>query len=237
MGRIATWLGDVHGLAVVAGDFNATRDHKQFRDILDAGLRRRRDAGGRRVAADLSRPTAGASRCSSPSTTSSCKAGSWPPTVTRLDIPDTDHAGLVATLMVPPAGFGRRHQVARSRGDRRATTSDHEGPRAGHRRQRLHRRAPRARAAARRLDGPGDGPHEDPAARRTVGGRRGDRRRRRHRPRQPPRGARRRRRRLLPRALDRRQARVRGRGSAGGHDVRRAGQGAPASGASSTSAA
>ena len=51
--------------------------------------------------------------------------------------------------MVPPAGFGRRHRVARSRGDRRATTRDHEGPRAGHRRQRLHRRAPRARAARR----------------------------------------------------------------------------------------
>ena len=25
--------------------------------------------------------------------------------VTRLDIPDTDHAGLVATLMVPPPGL------------------------------------------------------------------------------------------------------------------------------------
>ena len=25
--------------------------------------------------------------------------------VHRLDIPDTDHAGLVATLMVPPAGL------------------------------------------------------------------------------------------------------------------------------------
>ena len=37
--ELADWLGEVDGPAVVAGDFNATLDHPQFRDVLATGYR------------------------------------------------------------------------------------------------------------------------------------------------------------------------------------------------------
>ena len=104
MGRIATWLDDIHGLAVVAGDFNATRDHKQFRDILDTGF-----ADAATQAGVGWQPTYPANRRRIPLLVAIdhvlVQGGIVATDVTRLDIPDTDHAGLVAALMVPPAGL------------------------------------------------------------------------------------------------------------------------------------
>jgi endonuclease/exonuclease/phosphatase (EEP) superfamily protein YafD len=104
MGRIAAWLDDVHGLAVVAGDFNATRDHKQFRDILDTGFE---DAATQ--AGVGWQPTYPANRRRVPLLVAIdhvlVQGGIVATEVHRLDIADTDHAGLVATLMVPPPGL------------------------------------------------------------------------------------------------------------------------------------
>ena len=54
MGRIATWLDDIHGLAVVAGDFNADPRPQAVPRHPRHRVRRRRDPGRRRLAADLS---------------------------------------------------------------------------------------------------------------------------------------------------------------------------------------
>jgi endonuclease/exonuclease/phosphatase (EEP) superfamily protein YafD len=101
MGRMAEWLRDVRGLAVVAGDFNATRDHKQFRDILDAGF-----ADAATQAGAGWQPTYPANRRRLPLLIAIdhvlVQGGIVATKVDRLDIPDTDHAGLVATLMIPP---------------------------------------------------------------------------------------------------------------------------------------
>jgi len=103
MGRIAAWLHDVHGLAVVAGDFNATRDHKQFRDILDAGF----DDAATQAGVGW-QPTYPANRRRIPLLVPIdhvlVRGGIVATDVDRLDIADTDHAGLVATLMIPPPG-------------------------------------------------------------------------------------------------------------------------------------
>ena len=67
--RLAEWFDDVEGPAVVLGDFNATLDHHQFRELLGRAWPtppRRSGPGGCR----RSRPTGGACRCSSRSTTS-----------------------------------------------------------------------------------------------------------------------------------------------------------------------
>jgi endonuclease/exonuclease/phosphatase (EEP) superfamily protein YafD len=104
MGRIATWLDGIHGLAVVAGDFNATRDHKQFRDILDTGF-----ADAATQAGVGWQPTYPANRRRIPLLVAIdhvlVQGGIVATDVHRLDIADTDHAGLVATLMVPPPGL------------------------------------------------------------------------------------------------------------------------------------
>ena len=105
MGRIATWLDDVDGLAVVAGDFNATRDHKQFRDILDTGFEDAADPGRRRVAADVSgQPTAHpAARRHRPRPRPGRR--SWPPMSTASTSPTPTTPASWPTLMVPPAGL------------------------------------------------------------------------------------------------------------------------------------
>jgi endonuclease/exonuclease/phosphatase (EEP) superfamily protein YafD len=104
MGRLADWLDDVHGLAIVAGDFNATHDHKQFRDILDGGW----DDAAAQAGVGW-QPTYPANRRRIPLLVAIdhvlVRDGLVATDVERLDIPDTDHAGLLATIMVPPPGF------------------------------------------------------------------------------------------------------------------------------------
>ena len=101
MGLVAEWLDDVDRPAVVAGDFNATPDHRQFRDVLAAGFEtpppRPAPAGCRR-----SPPTAGA--CPLLITIDHVLAndGIVATDVERLEIADTDHAALVVRLAVPP---------------------------------------------------------------------------------------------------------------------------------------
>jgi endonuclease/exonuclease/phosphatase (EEP) superfamily protein YafD len=102
MDRLATWLGDVHGLAVVAGDFNATRDHKQFRNVLDAGF----DDAATQAGVGW-QPTFPANRRRLPLLVAIdhviVRGGIVATHVVRVNVDDTDHAGLVATLMIPPA--------------------------------------------------------------------------------------------------------------------------------------
>ena len=55
LGRLAGWLGPVDGPAIVAGDFNATYDHRQFPRRAGHRPARRRRAGRGRVPAHLPR--------------------------------------------------------------------------------------------------------------------------------------------------------------------------------------
>ena len=98
--ELAEWLGEVDGPAVVAGDFNATFDHPQFRDVLAAGYR---DAAEQAGAGFL--PTFPANRRRLPLLITIdhvlVNGGIVASDVRRVQIDDTDHEGLVATLAVP----------------------------------------------------------------------------------------------------------------------------------------
>ena len=100
MGRLADWLAGVEGAAVVAGDFNATSDHRQFRDILAAGLE---DAAMQVGAGWL--PTFPANRRRIPLLVTIdhvlASDGIVATDVERVDIAGTDHAALVVRLAVP----------------------------------------------------------------------------------------------------------------------------------------
>jgi endonuclease/exonuclease/phosphatase (EEP) superfamily protein YafD len=105
LGRIRTWLGGVDGLAVVAGDFNATRDHEQFRRVLETGF----EDAATQVGVGW-QPTFPANRRRIPPLVAIdhvlVHGGIVAEEVTRVTIPDTDHESIIARLMVPPAGLG-----------------------------------------------------------------------------------------------------------------------------------
>ena len=101
LGRLADWLGDLEGPVVVVGDFNATRDHHQFRTILAAGYA---DAASQVGAGWL--PTYPANRRRVPLLITIdhvlASDGIVATDVERVEIADTDHASLVVRLAVPP---------------------------------------------------------------------------------------------------------------------------------------
>ena len=108
LGRLADWLGPLDGPIIVAGDFNATYDHRPFRDLLATGLR---DAAEQVGAGFL--PTYPAHRRRIPLliTIDHVLSGGGIVAVDlqRVDVDDTDHAGLVAVLAVPrPPDAGQR---------------------------------------------------------------------------------------------------------------------------------
>jgi endonuclease/exonuclease/phosphatase (EEP) superfamily protein YafD len=108
LAAIGSTLVNTEGRQVVAGDFNASRDHRPFRDLLAAGFLDCADAARRRPWPGFTWP-----------------AGRWIPSVMRLDhvlvsqgsaavsasqvirVPGTDHRGILAviqlTLRRPPA--------------------------------------------------------------------------------------------------------------------------------------
>lgn len=100
LGRLADWLGPLDGPIIVAGDFNATYDHRPFRDLLATGLR---DAAEQVGAGFL--PTYPAHRRRIPLliTIDHVLSGGGVVAVDlqRVDVDDTDHAGLLAVLAVP----------------------------------------------------------------------------------------------------------------------------------------
>jgi endonuclease/exonuclease/phosphatase (EEP) superfamily protein YafD len=108
LAAIRSALLDSDGQQVVAGDFNASRDHRPFRDLLAAGFLDCADAARRRPWPGFTWP-----------------AGRWIPPVMRLDhvlvsrgsatvgasrvieVPGTDHRGVLAVIQLtfppPPA--------------------------------------------------------------------------------------------------------------------------------------
>ena len=101
LGRLADWLGSLDGSVVVAGDFNATLDHHQFRKVLATGFA---DAASQVGAGWL--PTYPANRRRLPMLITIdhviANAGIVATDVDRLELPGTDHAALVVRLAVPP---------------------------------------------------------------------------------------------------------------------------------------
>ena len=101
--ELADWLGELDGPAVVAGDFNATFDHPQFRDVLATGYRDAAEQVGRRLPADVPGQPAADPAADHDRPRPRQAAGSSPPTSAGCDVDDTDHEALVvATLAVPP---------------------------------------------------------------------------------------------------------------------------------------
>jgi len=107
LAAIRSSLVDTDGPQVVAGDFNASRDHRPFRDLLAAGFLDCADAAQRRPWPGFTWP-----------------AGRWIPPIMRLDhvlvsrgsatvrssrvirVPGTDHRGVFAVIQLfrpPPA--------------------------------------------------------------------------------------------------------------------------------------
>jgi len=108
LAAIRSTLVDTDGQQVVAGDFNASRDHRPFRDLLAAGFLDCADAAHQRPWPGFTWP-----------------AGRWIPSVVRLDhvlvsqgsatvsasqvirVPGTDHRGVLAVIQLtfrpPPA--------------------------------------------------------------------------------------------------------------------------------------
>jgi endonuclease/exonuclease/phosphatase (EEP) superfamily protein YafD len=108
LAAIRSALANTDGPQVVAGDFNASRDHRPFRDLLAAGFLDCADAARRRPWPGFTWP-----------------AGRWIPSVMRLDhvlvsrgsatvsasqvirVPGTDHRGVLAVIRLtsppPPA--------------------------------------------------------------------------------------------------------------------------------------
>jgi endonuclease/exonuclease/phosphatase (EEP) superfamily protein YafD len=108
LAAIRSTLASTDGQQIVAGDFNASRDHRPFRDLLAAGFLDCADAARRRPWPGFTWP-----------------AGRWIPSVMRLDhvvvsrgsvsvrasrtirVPGTDHRGVLAVIQLtfrpPPA--------------------------------------------------------------------------------------------------------------------------------------
>jgi endonuclease/exonuclease/phosphatase (EEP) superfamily protein YafD len=103
LGRLETWLAPIEGPIVVAGDFNATYDHRPFRDVLASGLR---DAAEQVGAGFLPTYPAGRRRIPLVITIDHVLSGGGivAVEVRRIDVAGTDHAGLVAVLAVPRPG-------------------------------------------------------------------------------------------------------------------------------------
>jgi len=101
LAAILSTLADADGQQVVAGDFNASRDHRPFRDLLTAGFLDCADAAQRRPWPGFTWP-----------------ADRWIPSVMRLDhvlvsrdsamvresrvirVPGTDHRGVLAVIQL-----------------------------------------------------------------------------------------------------------------------------------------
>ena len=109
LAAIRSALVATDGQQVIAGDFNATRDHRPFRDLLAAGFQDCADTARRRPWPGLTWP-----------------AGAQIPPVMRLDhvlvsqagatvpgsriieVPGTDHRGVLAVIELAPPESGRR---------------------------------------------------------------------------------------------------------------------------------
>jgi len=102
MGLLQGWLAGVDSPAIFAGDFNATPDHRQFRDVLATGFA---DAATQVGTGWL--PTYPANRRRLPLLITIdhvlTNDGIVATSVARVNIPDTDHVGLLVRLAVPPA--------------------------------------------------------------------------------------------------------------------------------------
>ena len=96
----AQWLRGVDDPAIVAGDFNASFDHRQFRDVLEAGMRDAVDQSGSGYV-----PTFPVGRRYPPLISIDHVLTRGPITATSVDtleLRGTDHLAVVATLVIAP---------------------------------------------------------------------------------------------------------------------------------------
>jgi endonuclease/exonuclease/phosphatase (EEP) superfamily protein YafD len=100
MELLADWLGTTAGPTIVGGDFNATFDHRQFRDLLDAGFHDAVEQSGAGYV-----PTYPVGRRYPPliSIDHVLTRGAIVATeASAVDLAGSDHRGLLATVVVGP---------------------------------------------------------------------------------------------------------------------------------------
>jgi endonuclease/exonuclease/phosphatase (EEP) superfamily protein YafD len=109
LAAIRSALAGTGGHQVVAGDFNATRDHRPFRDLLDAGFLDCADAAQRRPWPGFTWPTGGrippVMRLDHVLVS---QAGATVSAARVVRVPGTDHRGVLAAIELAPAGSGQR---------------------------------------------------------------------------------------------------------------------------------
>jgi len=101
LGQLASWLDASDGPAIVAGDLNATFDHRQFRDLLETGLR---DAVEQSGSGHV--PTFPVGRRYPPLISIDHALTRGPIVATRVDTAElggTDHLALLAELSIAPS--------------------------------------------------------------------------------------------------------------------------------------
>ena len=87
---------------ILAGDFNATHDHPEFRALLDRGYVDAADAAGRRAETDLARAAAPTSRPAADHRPRPRRpAAIRVERVTVVRIPRSDHRAVIAVLRLP----------------------------------------------------------------------------------------------------------------------------------------
>jgi endonuclease/exonuclease/phosphatase (EEP) superfamily protein YafD len=105
MAAIRSALVDTSGPQVVAGDFNASRDHRPFRDLLDAGFLDCADAAQRRPWPGFTWPAGGRSlSVMRLDHVLVSRAGATVSASRIIQVPGTDHRGVLAVIELAPTG-------------------------------------------------------------------------------------------------------------------------------------
>ena len=100
LGRMAQWLRALDDPAIVAGDYNASFDHRQFRDLLESGMRDAVEQSGSGFV-----PTFPVGRRYPPLISIDHVLSRGPITasaVDTLELRGTDHLAVLATLVIAP---------------------------------------------------------------------------------------------------------------------------------------
>jgi endonuclease/exonuclease/phosphatase (EEP) superfamily protein YafD len=103
LGLIASALASGDGLQVVAGDFNASRDHRPFRDLLAAGLVDCADAARRRTWPGFTWPAQRGLPIMRLDHVLVTRPGVTVRAAEMIRVPGTDHRGVLAEISLAPA--------------------------------------------------------------------------------------------------------------------------------------
>ncbi len=108
LGRLRSEMAGAVGPQLVAGDFNATRDHRTFRQLLDAGFLDCADAASRRRWPAFTWPSARRLAVMRLDHVLASKAHFVVRVSRTLRVPDTDHRGVLAVVQLDKQPLSER---------------------------------------------------------------------------------------------------------------------------------